>query len=754
MNLSRAGRQKLPAIIILISLCWVTLMLITGSSLFSNNHAWAGPAANLFVHWKLSPQTAVIKPQPIPGKDTVTFGPPYPQLSQEEVNISRIPLSPWDTGSFRVGSVVRDPKTGVYRMYYESSTVYTTADGNNISSQTAIGVAVSDDGIKWDKVLGGAPIFGPTQIQQYQVTVYITAGLYATYTFPTMNGPSSGCPAGTPVSAWDAGFVGMPRVVWDGTRYRMFYIGGPSGKAFDPNAPAYIGEAESSDGINFCRVSANPVLVPTPGAWDALWVAPASAAIENSVLKLYYTGTADNIIASSGIARSPSGFSNSGGIALTKDSANPIKVNGSTNQVKYPFVLNVEGTKVMWLVSNRTGTDLIYQAYSNGGSDYDFTLDPSNNIIQPGINSPNDLVGQVDLATVFDMGFLGRDPYRDAVLYFTGFSSNSSTLFGFRAIAPDPTKVIPIGSPSPGEATVVPIPTAAGPKPTPTKPLPAFPPVVPGSGPGSFFTPTPGDGNYPPFYNVWLRVDDPVKAGFVSRSWIYSNVPFGFRFLRERYEETSRLVLYHDKARMEAVGDGGVTNGLLAKELVTGLMQVGDNKFEQRLPANETVAGDPIELNPIAPAYYSFANVATINRDRRAANKTGQSVQEIINRLGEVGVDFAKGGSGVTYAYYESQLGHNIPNVFWDFMQQSGIVRNSAGSYSNEQVINWVSVMGLPITEPYWSRAIVAGREVDVLIQVYERRILTYTPSNPDGFKVEMGNVGRHYFRWRYGMIG
>jgi Tol biopolymer transport system component len=38
-----------------------------------------------------------------------------------------------------------------------------------------------------------------------------------------------------------------------------------------------------------------------------------------------------------------------------------------------------------------------------------------------------------------------------------------------------------------------------------------------------------------------------------------------------------------------------------------------------------------------------------------------------------------------------------------------------------------------------------------VLVQAFERRVLTYTPDNPDGFKVEAGNVGLQYLRWRYG---
>ena len=58
----------------------------------------------------------------------------------------------------------------------------------------------------------------------------------------------------------------------------------------------------------------------------------------------------------------------------------------------------------------------------------------------------------------------------------------------------------------------------------------------------------------------------------------------------------------------------------------------------------------------------------------------------------------------------------------------------------------------IQISESYWTRVKVSGVERDVLVQLYERRVLTYTPSNPDGWKVEMGNVGQHYYPWRYGV--
>ena len=63
----------------------------------------------------------------------------------------------------------------------------------------------------------------------------------------------------------------------------------------------------------------------------------------------------------------------------------------------------------------------------------------------------------------------------------------------------------------------------------------------------------------------------------------------------------------------------------------------------------------------------------------------------------------------------------------------------------------WEAVAGLPITEPYWFVTTVGGQPAWVMAQLFERRVLTFTPSNAPEFQVEMGNVGRHYWEWRYG---
>jgi hypothetical protein len=38
-----------------------------------------------------------------------------------------------------------------------------------------------------------------------------------------------------------------------------------------------------------------------------------------------------------------------------------------------------------------------------------------------------------------------------------------------------------------------------------------------------------------------------------------------------------------------------------------------------------------------------------------------------------------------------------------------------------------------------------------VLVQCFERRCLTFTPDNSPESQVEAGNIGQHYYLWRYG---
>ncbi len=258
------------------------------------------------------------------------------------------------------------------------------------------------------------------------------------------------------------------------------------------------------------------------------------------------------------------------------------------------------------------------------------------------------------------------------------------------------------------------------------------------------------------FRKVWERQDFSVVANEASRSFTWG--PEGWAFLQEPYTESSdgqRLVQYFDKARMEITYPKAdpnnpyyVTNGLLVKELVSGRVQEGDNTFRDIGPSRIPVAGDPINNN--GPTYASFSEVASINPIIRSLAKIGLPVDDTINRERVLAQDTSLGTRyGVKYAVYNRELGHNIADVLWNYMNRTGLVYQD-NRYITAPLMDWVATLGFPLTEPYWTRATIAGQEKDVLVQLFERRVLTYTPSNPAAYRVEMGNVGRHYYNWRY----
>ncbi len=255
---------------------------------------------------------------------------------------------------------------------------------------------------------------------------------------------------------------------------------------------------------------------------------------------------------------------------------------------------------------------------------------------------------------------------------------------------------------------------------------------------------------------AWQRADQPVVAGRVARSWTWGPAPFTGG-LYEPYAESPggvRLVQYLDKARMEISDPGGdrsspgfVTNGLIVREMVEGRVQTGASSYEVRSAAREAIAGDPVDNNSGCPTYASFTSLV----QSRAESRVGQPVTATLSREGAIGDDPAKAAyAEAAVAYYDETVGHNVPRALWDLQQQEGPIYID-GAYKTGQVVDRLAAMGYPLSEPYWVRCSVAGRERDVLVQLFERRVLTYTPGNSAGWQVEMGNAGRHYYAWRYG---
>jgi hypothetical protein len=253
------------------------------------------------------------------------------------------------------------------------------------------------------------------------------------------------------------------------------------------------------------------------------------------------------------------------------------------------------------------------------------------------------------------------------------------------------------------------------------------------------------------FYHVWSRADEPVAARAATRSWLWGSAPFAVA--NEAYTESptgKRLVEYFDKARIE-VNDPSpdrsspwfVSSGLLVYEMVTGQTQAGNSRFEKHDPANVPIAGDP--GSPAAPLYSTFAPLTG-----PAPNRAGQVATTRIAADGTT-TQLATQPDAKAFglSYFDDISKHNVPTVFRDWMQSKGTVLEG-GTFIQGQLMDPLYTLGRPITEAYWADIIAGGKPATVLLQLFERRALTYNPNNPPEWRVEMANVGRAYYDWRY----
>jgi outer membrane protein assembly factor BamB len=289
----------------------------------------------------------------------------------------------------------------------------------------------------------------------------------------------------------------------------------------------------------------------------------------------------------------------------------------------------------------------------------------------------------------------------------------------------------------------------------------SLPAAAPAATPAATGTPGGGPGFADAaFARLWERDDRLVAAHLAPRSWMWGPAPIS-PGLTEAYQEGPsgiRVVQYFDKSRMEINNPAGdqskpffVTNGLLVVELIGGRLQIGDSAYETRPGANINVAGDSDD--PSAPSYISLQGVAnTPLGDHKAPDRTGQRATATLARDGSVGDNPGKAAvPGVDFAHFEAGVGHNVPRVFWDYLNSRGPVLENGQTTQAALSDPWFYASGLPISEPYWATVKIAGKPADVLLQAFERRVLTYNPANAAPFQVEMGNVGRHYYDWRYG---
>jgi uncharacterized repeat protein (TIGR01451 family) len=186
--------------------------------------------------------------------------------------------------------------------------------------------------------------------------------------------------AGNPVlsvgagGSWDDDDVWSPAVLKEGGTYKMWYTGD------DGSSPTQIGLATSTNGMNWTKEAANPVLSPGQ-SWEVEGVRAGSVIYDGGLYKMWYTGYDSGWVGRIGYATSPDG------VAWTKHGSNPVLDVGASgswedDEVSGPTVIKEGGTYHMWYTGYDGMTSRIGHATSSNGTNW--TKDPANPVLDIG----------------------------------------------------------------------------------------------------------------------------------------------------------------------------------------------------------------------------------------------------------------------------------------------------------------------------------------------------------------------------------
>jgi hypothetical protein len=241
---------------------------------------------------------------------------------------------------------------------------------------------------------------------------------------------------------------------------------------------------------------------------------------------------------------------------------------------------------------------------------------------------------------------------------------------------------------------------------------------------------------------AWRWGPGPLTPGMVEP---YLDAPGGFR-----------EVQYFDKGRMEindlTANRGNLwyaTGGLLVDEMIEGWFQIGENEIDASPdPAGIAIAGDQGVEGAVT--YADLESLGLLEPDPQESGEI--IVRAVVD--GEVTSDQRFADYGVDVGVDWEGMYYSVASLFINFMLDTGEATLDTDGDSVTVTPNILYLTGFPITEPFWTTTLVDGTERDVLIQCFERRCLTYTPENPEGWQVESNNAGEHYVVWRYGEDG
>jgi len=227
------------------------------------------------------------------------------------------PPGSWDSSRVTIGSVLWNGTLFLMAYRGENPTAFTNG---------AIGVAASKDGISWTKYTSN-PVMTPGGLdavmgEPYAIrwqTAYnmwyaaksanqphIIRIFYAT----SLNGikwtkwPTPVISPSSDPNAWDSATVTSPSVVRAGSSFGLWYTG-----LRQNSTNPRIGYATSTDGVNWSKTLANPILtLGLPGSWDSGGVEQPGVVIGANGYMMYYDGFNETSAARIGLAYAPQNF--------------------------------------------------------------------------------------------------------------------------------------------------------------------------------------------------------------------------------------------------------------------------------------------------------------------------------------------------------------------------------------------------------------------------------------------------------------
>jgi predicted GH43/DUF377 family glycosyl hydrolase len=151
---------------------------------------------------------------------------------------------------------------------------------------------------------------------------YAYDGLWVKYSGNPVLSPTQG--------SWDAGYTIIPRILYDGHIFRMWYEGGTA-------TATGVGYATSTDGVRWIKHNA-PVLSPGPsGAWDSSAITLGSIIWNGTLFLMSYSGSNTTTVdtGAAGLATSKDG------ISWTKYVSNPVLLTSGLDQqyLASPYVM-------------------------------------------------------------------------------------------------------------------------------------------------------------------------------------------------------------------------------------------------------------------------------------------------------------------------------------------------------------------------------------------------------------------------------